>query len=256
MQQPAQLGLPVKKHGPFAAAVGRQRRRQRPRYRSHQTPDRRALASAPVRRSQGYPWAETTAGMICISPRHYPMMTGWLQAKQQEGRPSRNGPNIHNRYLMAADICGETGAGREGSPAARETPAMDGRVNKRATIIRHHIMKLSYYRRHCACSQAIDGRARGATLSITRYGNSPGTGRPPRGADEPACAAGLPITVMGMPFRPRAFGNCDLPGELDRLIPGACAVLRTPQFCGIKLGQWVIAARGYHPVPRWNGQSG
>jgi hypothetical protein len=124
-----------------------------PRYRSHQTPDRRALASAPVRRSQGYPWAETTAGMICISPRHYPMMTGWLQAKQQEGRPSRNGPNIHNRYLMAADICGETGAGREGSPAARETPAMDGRANKRATIIRYHIMILSYYRRHCACSQ-------------------------------------------------------------------------------------------------------
>jgi hypothetical protein len=101
-----------------------------PRYRSHQTPDRRALASAPVRRSQGYPWAETTAGMICISPRHYPMMTGWLQAKQQEGRPSRNGPNIHNRYLMAADYA------EKQVRAAKDLPQLERRQRWTGVLIR------------------------------------------------------------------------------------------------------------------------
>jgi hypothetical protein len=38
------------------------------------------------------PVGDTTAGMICVSPRCYLVMTGRLQVKQQKGRPSRNGP--------------------------------------------------------------------------------------------------------------------------------------------------------------------
>ncbi|MEA2726520.1 MAG: hypothetical protein QOF70_995 [Acetobacteraceae bacterium] len=33
------------------------------------------------------PVGETTAGMICVSPRRYPVMTGRLQVKQQKAAP-------------------------------------------------------------------------------------------------------------------------------------------------------------------------
>jgi hypothetical protein len=30
-------------------------------------------------------------------------MAGWLQTTQPKGRPSRNGPDIHNRYRMVVE---------------------------------------------------------------------------------------------------------------------------------------------------------
>jgi hypothetical protein len=153
MQQPAQLGLPVKKHGPFAAAVGRQRRRQRPSVSFAPNAGQARTGKRPCPALSGLPVGGNHSRHDLHKPPALPDDDGMVTGETARGSPSRNGPNIHNRYLIAADICGETGAGREGSPAARETPAMDGRVNKRATIIRHHIMILSYYRRHCACSQ-------------------------------------------------------------------------------------------------------
>jgi hypothetical protein len=38
------------------------------------------------------PVGETTAGMICVSPRCYLVMTGRLQVKQQKGRPLGTAP--------------------------------------------------------------------------------------------------------------------------------------------------------------------